>query len=250
MRSHETVTTLATTPDVVWKAITDAEEITRWFAPIATVVPGPGGTVSVGWSAEATGSMTIEIWEPNRRLRLNDNRVVVDYFIESKEGVTTLRLVHSGFGDGSEWDGEYEGSKKGWPMFFKMLKFNLEQHPGEPQHQVSISLPVEASPDEQWSRLLGPQLGHLDIGAPYSLEMPGGDHLEGVVNSTDHQHLFAGTVENWNRALMTIFCEKYAGKGFLTVNLAVYGPLVAQAPEIEIRWRSALERLFECIPSS
>jgi uncharacterized protein YndB with AHSA1/START domain len=31
----------------VWKAITDAEELTRWFVEEATVEPGVGGTIAV-----------------------------------------------------------------------------------------------------------------------------------------------------------------------------------------------------------
>ena len=31
--------------EAVWKAITDAEELTRWFVEEAKVVPGVGGTI-------------------------------------------------------------------------------------------------------------------------------------------------------------------------------------------------------------
>jgi hypothetical protein len=42
------------------------------------------------------------------------------------DGVTRLRLVHSGFGPGSAWDDEFEGSKTGWAEFLKKLKEILE----------------------------------------------------------------------------------------------------------------------------
>lgn len=245
MRSSEIVTTLKAPPETVWKAITDPEEITRWLAPQASVEPQVGGKYSISWGPGTEGTMLIEIWEPNRRLRLiDDRRVAVEYFIETEGGVTTLRLVHSGFGDGAEWDGEYEGAKKGWLVFFLILKHNLEQHPGEAIRQISVSLPVDASPDEQWDRLLGRQLGHLESGSHYSLQMPGGDRLEGSVTFTDNRAYFVGVVENWNRALMTVFCERFQGKGFLTVNVALYGTMVAQADEIETRWTTALKELF------
>jgi uncharacterized protein YndB with AHSA1/START domain len=249
-RSHETITQLAASPEAVWKAITDAEEIARWFAPEVRVEPGPGGSIYFSWGPEAQGKMLIETWEPNQRLRVTENNIIIEYFIEAKDGLTTLRLVHSGFGDGTEWDGEYEGTKTGWPVFFRILKHNLEQHPGEPVRQISITLPVDASPDEQWARLLGGQVDHLTAGAHYSLDLPMGDHLEGTIDHTDRRHVLAAVVQNWNRALLTVFCERAKEQGLLTVNLAVYGPTIARADEIEARWRQALKELFVCTPSS
>jgi uncharacterized protein YndB with AHSA1/START domain len=249
-RSHETITQLAASPEAVWKAITDAEEITRWFAPQARVEPGVGGSMWYSWGPGAEGSPSpIEIWEPNRRLRVTGDHGAVDYFIEAKDGITTLRLVHS-FGDGAEWDGEYEGTKAGWPAFFRILKHNLEQHPGEPVRQISITLEVEASPDEQWARLLGGKVDHLNSGERYSLDLPTGDHMEGTIDLTDQSHILVAVVENWNRALLSVFCERCQGKGMLTVNLGVYGAMIGQADEIEARWRQSLKEFFVCTPSS
>ena len=40
---------IAAPVDAVWKALTDAEELVRWFPPVATVQPGPGGRLRREW---------------------------------------------------------------------------------------------------------------------------------------------------------------------------------------------------------
>jgi uncharacterized protein YndB with AHSA1/START domain len=36
-------------PDRVWQALTDPDEVVRWFPPVARVTPGVGGNVFWGW---------------------------------------------------------------------------------------------------------------------------------------------------------------------------------------------------------
>ena len=44
-RAHETRVAIDAPIEEVWKAITEAEAIARWFAPKMTVEPGAGGFV-------------------------------------------------------------------------------------------------------------------------------------------------------------------------------------------------------------
>ena len=41
--------------EAVWKAITDAEELTRWFVEEASVEPGVGGTIASSWGGDERG---------------------------------------------------------------------------------------------------------------------------------------------------------------------------------------------------
>ena len=61
-RSHETLIEINAPPDVVWKAIAEAEGITRWFVPFARVEPGVGGTIWLSWGEGIEGTETIEVW--------------------------------------------------------------------------------------------------------------------------------------------------------------------------------------------
>src|SRR5712671_2381006 len=102
--------------EAVWKAIADGEELTRWFVQEASVEPGVGGTITISWGGDEKGTSTIEVWEPNKKLRVKlrpfdmgaakqDPAVPMldEYTIERREGKTVLRLVCSGIPDAPEW---------------------------------------------------------------------------------------------------------------------------------------------------
>ena len=115
VRAHETRIEIDRPIEEVWKAITDAKEMARWFAGKMTVEPGVGGFVLAEFCPGMEWKTIIEVWEPNRHLRLTENRdrvmsasgleevmeacrLVEDFYLETQGGKTVLRLVHSGFG--------------------------------------------------------------------------------------------------------------------------------------------------------
>jgi uncharacterized protein YndB with AHSA1/START domain len=55
---------IGATLEDVWEALTTGEGIARWFAPHATVTPGDGGSVSVGWDANEMWTQPITVWQP------------------------------------------------------------------------------------------------------------------------------------------------------------------------------------------
>ena len=57
-RSHETSIEIRATPAEIWKTITEAEEIIRWFAPEASVTPGEGGKMFISWGAGMESPIT------------------------------------------------------------------------------------------------------------------------------------------------------------------------------------------------
>jgi hypothetical protein len=144
-RSHETVIDIKATPEEVFRAITDPEQIVKWFAPkpesiraSAENITSPGAR---GWSARTT----ITAWEPGKHFGTCSERsrtyghkgpvdtgvvqkMCVDYYIESLGGgITRLRLVQSGFGPEAAWDDEFADTKSGWADFLKKLKGLFEK---------------------------------------------------------------------------------------------------------------------------
>ncbi|HEU5262874.1 MAG TPA: SRPBCC domain-containing protein [Gemmatimonadales bacterium] len=74
---------------VVWKALTDAGELMRWFRLEARVSPGMGGTVWMRWDDAYDAESAIEIWEPERHLRIRFPReramhLATDYYLEGR----------------------------------------------------------------------------------------------------------------------------------------------------------------------
>jgi uncharacterized protein YndB with AHSA1/START domain len=152
--------------EAVWKAISEGEELTRWFVDKATVTPGVGGTISIAWGDADMSSGTIEAWEPNKKLRKklapfdmgaakHDPAVpmIDEYTIERRDGKTVLRLVCSGIPDAKEWDGFYNGTDSGWGSFFRTLKHYLEHHSGQPRTTITITGKLTGSLEDAWARL-------------------------------------------------------------------------------------------------
>jgi uncharacterized protein YndB with AHSA1/START domain len=144
-RSHETIIDLKATPEEVFRALTDPEQIVKWFVPGARVDPREGGEYVKVWGPGIESKSTISAWEPGKHFGTFSERsiafgcggqpvetgviqkMIVDYFIESLGGgITRLRLVQSGFGPEAAWDDEFTETKKGWADYLKKLKELLE----------------------------------------------------------------------------------------------------------------------------
>ncbi len=91
--------------EAVWQAISDPEDLTRWYVLEARVDP-ESGSYWVSRGGE-TAAARIEAWDPPRRLRLveeweGDNPpagIVEEWTVEARGGRAVLRLVHSGIPD-------------------------------------------------------------------------------------------------------------------------------------------------------
>ena len=59
--------------EAVWKALTDPNELAKWFALSARVTPGRGGKIFLSWGPDCEGEAEIIAWEPNKNLRRKNN---------------------------------------------------------------------------------------------------------------------------------------------------------------------------------
>lgn len=239
-RSHETEITIAAPIEEVWRALTEARELERWFAPDMQVEPGIGGSMTASWGPGMAGTQTIEVWEPNRHLRLIDDRteaptrdgasparLVVDYFLETRDGKTVLRLVHSGFGPGADWDGEYEGTRVGWAGFFRTLRHGLERHPGQPARNLNFfHAGPPGEPDAVWDQLFA--------GLPWQ----GPELARG-----DQPRTYQGIVTALNDAMLGVSLNANPRGNFFFMHLVLYGLPVERVQQIEAQWKSALAQL-------
>ena len=76
-RSHETQIAIDAPPQDVWRALTEGEELARWFAVAAEVEPGEGGCWKVSWDESPVQKLgVISKWEPLSRLRMVSQRPV------------------------------------------------------------------------------------------------------------------------------------------------------------------------------
>lgn len=258
-RTIEVEIQIEASAEQVWKALTEAEELQRWFPLEARVTPGVGGEIFTGWGPGIQGSSKIVEWKPERRLRTTwfeqpagtvaptGSPLMVDYLLEAGGGTTTLRLVHSGFGADATWDEEFDGVRSGWAFELRSLRHYLEHHHGRTRRVAWARLPltvprVEAA-QRLWSArglLAGGPRPQGDDGDPYSLQLANGDTLEGRVLYDGPGANFGGTVDNMDRALFRAMIENCGQSTEAVLWLSSWTLPEARIRDIESRWTELL----------
>jgi uncharacterized protein YndB with AHSA1/START domain len=123
--------------DVVWRVVTQPEEMDRWLSEKADVESRPGARGTIRMSARTTYNIVIEAVEPHRRFAFRwahpdatrpdvSNSMLVEFTFHPEAGGTRLRVVESGF-DRIDWDDEakrtyFEGHNNGWPGLLTKLR--------------------------------------------------------------------------------------------------------------------------------
>ncbi len=263
-RAVEVELEIAAPVDAVWKALTDAEELVRWFPLQAEVEPREGGRVWSSWRGLYEGAATITVWEPERKLVITypetpcaevgalPAEIATTYELAGSGGRTQLRLVHSGFSAGAEWDDMYDGTQRGWNFELRGLKHYLERHRGTPR-EVAWSRAIYAIPvPEAWERLVSRALPEVDLAATregdeVTLETPHGDSWRATVAIATPPHDFAAFVGDVNDAYLRFrldpsFTER--GKNEANFYLSTYGIDAARVAEIEESWTAFLAELL------
>lgn len=200
-------------PEEVWRCVSEANEIMKWFAPRAKVEPGVGGEFALSWGDSWDAVGKIEAWEPSRRLRVHHQRpdfpapdgegpdqkvsLWVDYEIEAKDSSTVLRVVQSGFGSGNRWDEEVQGTQRGWKLYLQTIRNYLENYQGRECANVFVTRPTRHSESDSWARLTSPD-GPLFIeaGVGSCFEFKGEDALQGAVDIFEAPQDFGGILRN------------------------------------------------------
>ena len=212
----------------VWAAITEADHLTNWFPLTAEVKPGLGGTMFMAWGDACKGTCTIEVWEPNKLLRTTfmegpqegadgPMRTYVDYHLESNGGATTLRLVHSGFGEGAHWDQLYNGVSRGWAAELRSLRHYLENHFGKRRQVMWKQHATTLGDPEVWAKLIGAGCLGLESasgikqGERYRADGPALGAISGTVLLYDDSGALAGTVDELNKGYLRIEIDHCSG---------------------------------------
>ena len=204
-RQHETVIEIPAPVEEVWKAITEASEIQRWFAPEVRTDARQGGEYFLSWGPGMEGGGTVEIFDAPHHLRLVQKRggMAQDYYLEGKGGVTVLRLVHSGFLNTAEWDNEYNGTRVGWPIYFRVLAHGLTRHRGVYGRNLDLYAMSNDSIDRAWELL-----------APLRPSQLGGENAP---------HLAWWIWPEQNDAMVHLGCSPYGPKTGIWMHIATFG---------------------------
>ena len=278
-RKFETEIEINAPVENVWKALTEAAELTRWFPQQASVSPGVGGKIALSWPGITDWNLHIETWKPHEHLRtvydlqtdvmiksdapikLDDSKrakplpLAVDYFLEGRSGKTLLRLVHSGFGAGSPWDEEYDGISWGWLKELRSLRHYLEFHYGQTRHVgwARVTLPAQTSTAAAWQRLLSAQGVWLKTTRPHpqegevcEIQLGTGENMPAVMQYFDPPNFFCARVENLQQAFLRawVWIDKLHNCGEANIQLATYGLPKEVSENFEKRGNALLRQLF------
>jgi hypothetical protein len=265
-RSIALETEIDTTPVQLWRALTESEELTRWFPLEARVTPGIGGSIWISWGHPVVAESTIAVWDPERHLKTVESRPIgillqpknqpatrrsVDYWIEPSGKLTRLKLVHDGFGVGASWDQVYSGVLRGWEFQLRSLRHYLERHHGQDRRVAWVKRTVNQGFTQVWESLMGANgklgAGQLSAseGKPYILTPGADDVLRGTVEIFDRPRQFTATVENWNDALFRMYLVDHPGGGGLDVSvwLAAYNVPEERINVFQERWKDLIATL-------
>jgi len=253
-RTLERSLTIHAPIDAVWKAITDAEELIRWFPPEASVTPGAGGKMVMKWGDFWEGESDIEVWEPPHHLRTSFDagvaRTAVDYYLERDGDSTILRLVHSGFGKGDDWDTAYDGIRKGWRAELYSLRNYLENHRGQRRAVVGARAAFESDDQSAWNALARAVDFPTDIAPGDRIDITiDGDRVVGKVVLSEAPGQLCAITDitggvSAKDAYFRIELDRCAGGPNALLWLGAFDITGDQAKSIEQRWTDWLVRAF------
>ena len=158
-RSIEIEIEVPGTPEEVWQAVATGPGVSSWYVPHdIEEYEGGAANASFGPDPEMQAKGRVAAWDPPRRMVIDSGEegpgLAFEWLVEAEEGgMCVVRLVNSGFGDGEEWDAQYDAMAEGWKMFLTGLRLHLEYFAPEP---ASALLPMAMWPVDTttaWTRL-------------------------------------------------------------------------------------------------
>jgi uncharacterized protein YndB with AHSA1/START domain len=239
--------------DEVWKALTDASELARWFPLEARVTPGPGGKIFVSWGPGCEGEGKIVAWEPGEKFAWREPMALIEWTLESRGGKTIVHLLHSGFFGNADWENEwFDSTSYGWGFMLLSLQVALERHPGTARQVAWPRLKVSLSRDEAYQKLLtAGALFSQDLrpvlkpGEPYALKTTTGDSFSGRVEFVREPRGFCLTVSELNDALLWLTIEGCPGQIEVQAWLSAFSLDPSLVEAFGKKWERRLQEIFQ-----
>jgi uncharacterized protein YndB with AHSA1/START domain len=233
---------LDASPEDVFRAVTEGPEIAKWLAPEARSTAPEGdkkGSIWISWGEGMSVEHELDVYEAPKRVRHPSGKnaetkapLYADWSIEAREGgKATLRLVHSGFSVGADWDNEYDAHERGWKLMLQNLRHYFARHAQQPAKHIAFMANRESPRVPVWTALLA-KFGFEatpKVGDAFRFTAANGDVLTGHVDLVTDTRDLALVVREYDDALVRVSLE---GKPNATSTF-VYGYAIAYGAERE-----------------
>ena len=133
--------------DIVWRVLTQPDQIKQWFSDEAELDLRGGGRGRLVWNSGMSQEITVEAVDPPRRFAFRwvypegttpdpRNSTLVEFTLRSEARGTRLRVVESGF-DQIDWSDaervrQVEGHTRGWSECLERFGRVASRHAGIP----------------------------------------------------------------------------------------------------------------------
>lgn len=123
--------------DVVWRIVTEPDQIKQWFSSEVDLDAQAGGAGRVSFEEGETFYLQVEAFDPPHRFAFRwlheqgpkprpENSMLVEFTLRPEAGNTRLRVVESGF-DQIDWSDERKAKyaqdhSNGWPFYLGRLR--------------------------------------------------------------------------------------------------------------------------------
>jgi uncharacterized protein YndB with AHSA1/START domain len=199
------------TPEEVWRAIATGPGISSWYVPHQVEERTNGAArASFGPGPEMQVDGRVAVWEPPHRIVFDGGEGVggfaFEWLVEARDGGScVVRLVNSGFGDGDEWDDQYDAMHEGWKLFLFNLRLHLTHFRGQDAASALPMVMWPTDPRTAWDRLAGA------LGVPSTVAV--GDRLD--LDGGDGAHVAGTVVDVGERRLALLLDQPAPGTAFV-----------------------------------
>ncbi len=119
------------TPERVFRALTEKDELERWFLVKADLDLRPGGAIRFEWGPGIVEVGKVLELEPPHRLSysweaIGPGLTTITFELTAEKDGTRLHLSHAGIGNGEDWDRYYTSVNGGWNQHLSNLSAWLE----------------------------------------------------------------------------------------------------------------------------
>src|SRR4051812_27172704 len=239
------------TPEEVWQAVATGPGVSCWFVP-TEIEEHVGGAIVSHFGQSLDARATVTSWEPQHRFSAESRdwgekapALATEWTVEESSGDTcVVRVVHSLFASGDEWDGQLESVEAGWPRFFRILVLYLTHYRGQRRSDLRLLAATSDPEPKAWESLIEALgLGGAAVGLRRS--SPNGvPPLTGCVEWRG-EHALLLRLDEPSPGIGSLYAHAMGGQVFVVIDLYLYGDQAADvAARQEPLWQAWMNERF------